>query len=449
MVTVIHSPTEWIAHWNRTRAQGRPDLELAGMEEDCIAWSDGLVTPSRAMAEWARARWGLRADAVAVTPYPLGDLEEVARRNAAAAESNGSARRVLFVGRLEPRKGVDTLIGGFAGAVASGADLTLDLAGEDMPDPREAAGRFGAGCLARAPAETSARVSAHGKLPPERVAELQEQAGMAVAPAPMDNFPFSCMEAMARGRLVVGAAAGGVGEMIRDSRDGLLFDPGSERGCAEALCRAASMTPTDAREMRRSAAGRILELCGNGRVVEERLRHYRSAMATRAKRPPARRRTWLVINRGRATEEAVRALTEAAETAGADFAHGWTRLTDGSVLAFSTPRPALLALAAADPGIMAVAADVAGRPDIAWLLTPSGANQAAADGLTLAVTLLSNGARGTVVPEIVAPIADSDSRREPSAAEELAGIHRSRGWRFLQRAYDLLHILRGRGLRRR
>ena len=36
-VTCIHSPTEWIAQWNRTPLNGRRDTELVWMERDAAA----------------------------------------------------------------------------------------------------------------------------------------------------------------------------------------------------------------------------------------------------------------------------------------------------------------------------------------------------------------------------------------------------------------------------
>lgn len=453
IVTVIHSPSEWIAHWNRSPLRERRDLELAAMEEDCVRWSDGLVCPSRAVAEWAERRWGLERGRVRVVPLPLGDLEPTAR---ATSESSGQRlsgiRRLVYAGRLEPRKGVDTLLNGFASAVAAGADLHLDLIGEDMLDPDGAAG-FGSSRLERLTPEARARVKCHGKQTPARVAELQAAADAVVVPAPMDNFPFTCVEAMSRGRIVIAARAGGMCEMIRDGRDGVLFEPGDSAACAAALRLAGAMDPAVAVEMGRSAAARILALCGNERIVRERVEHVSGNGRAALGHGPGETRDWVVVDRNAASEDAVAQLRNAAEKSGAAFAHGWTRDQSGRVRAFSTPRVGLLALAPRQIGPLVVERRWAERPELEGLLRFTGENDAAAgSSRVVAIALLSAGATGVVAPEVLTDEAGPGESGHDRAAEleaELARIHASRGWGVLQRVYDLLHILRGRGLRRR
>src|SRR5690606_32341124 len=51
VITHLHSPTEWIEAINGAES-GRAVDELRRMEADVVRWSDGLVAPSRGMAEW-------------------------------------------------------------------------------------------------------------------------------------------------------------------------------------------------------------------------------------------------------------------------------------------------------------------------------------------------------------------------------------------------------------
>jgi len=464
IVTMLHSPTEWIAKWNRAPLRSRQDLELAGMERDSVLWSDGLLSPTAALADWARGHWG--PVNIKVAPHPLGHLESVARTAAAglapAPPRAGGPARIVFAGRLEPRKGVDRLIGGFAAAVAAGLDAELDLVGEDMPDP-SGAGLFGANCAARlgdAPARH--RIRFHGRCRPERVNQLQDLADVVAVPAPMDNFPYTCMEAMARGRLVVAARAGGMAEMIRDGRDGILFEPGDEGACAAALGRA--VASADSAVIGRSAASRILELCGNSAVTSRRVGFFMELIARRAAGRSASgnrtcARSFLLVNAP--ADGTAGGLIDAATHADVDFAHGWTRGPRGEVQAFGTPSAGRLVLAERDIGPLAIDITAASDTEIAGLMQCGSEGSArAASTWALALALLARGRSGAVVPEILTEVADhpgparspnataSASAEPHHAAAELAQIKASRGWRVLERVYDLLHVARGRGLRR-
>jgi glycogen synthase len=418
IVSCIHSPTDWIAHFNRTPLRNSQDLELVGMEHDSLRWSDALVCPSFAVGRWSEQRCGLPEGSVEVIPYCLGDLEAVARARLAEQRMDSQRERttefrVLFASRLEPRKGVDTLLAALVRAVEKGADIHLDLVGEDMPHP-SGRGLFGEASLASlVPVELRGRVTFHGKLPPERVAAMQAAAHAVAIPAPMDNFPFACMEAMAQGRVVIAARAGGMEQMIEGGRSGILFEPGSAQSCAEALHQAATMPPNDAWELGRGAAARILDLCGNETIVERRVEHYRRAIQSRfsavAQRTGRMARQVVMVNAGAMPALARERLERAAAEGDCDFAHGWLRSRDGAVAASSSPvleGPALTNAAGGYPGPVALTREAAGHTNIARMLRPGAEEnqRESTDGPGLVKALLEAGYQGAVVPIVVSDL---------------------------------------------
>jgi glycosyltransferase involved in cell wall biosynthesis len=466
-VTHIHSPTAWIERLDRAPQVGRAHAELKRMERDVVRWADGLVCPSHGVAEWTEEQLGLERGAVEVIPLPLGELDSPA----AARIPQAGPRRVLYVGRLEVRKGIDVLLAAFSRAVEGGADLRLDLAGRDCVDVRT--GRpFGERCLEQLVSrEARTRISVHGNVPPSRLAELRRSADFGVAPAPGDNFPYSCVEAMATGLPVIAARAGGMAEMITGDGDGLLFAPGDVGDCAAALTRAARMSAAEAAAMGQGARRRIMALCGTGGVIRERLAHFERVIDGPRNLPRRRERGGIVVL---GPEQGAEPLREAVAS-GADFAHGWTDVP-GVVRAFGTPTLAGLAAGPRAIGPVAVAAEVlekAGPVD--WR-----------DPWEVATALAEAGFEGAVVPDCLSPATggsapwpDAKGRAASDLCQELgpamvgalagiagagrigegefwrgraeraegalAAIKASRGWRWLERVYAVLHVLRGRG----
>jgi glycosyltransferase involved in cell wall biosynthesis len=472
-VTHLHSPTAWIERWDRAIPTGRAHAELKGMERDVVQWADAVLCPSRGLAHWAEGHFALKRGAVEVIPYPLGSLEVQPPHR----ERRGRGpRRILYAGRLEPRKGIDVLLAGFARAVEHGADLRLDLAGRDIVDGRTGH-PFGARCLERlVPPAARDRITVHGPLEPAAVASLRRTADFAAAPAANDNFPYSCMEAMASGLPVIAARAGGMAEMISGEGDGLLFEPGDVEGCAAVLQQAAQMDVPALEAMSLEARARIQSLCRTPNVIQQRIAHFERVIAT-SRCPALTHRTEPVVVIGSA--EAATQLQDAV-TAGAAFAHGWVRGVHG-MRVFGTPTLEGLAAAPRDIGPLAVATSALARLGPVNWRSP----------WELAVALATAGEAGTTVPTHIAnspggctakglwpeargpaavrlcmelgpalvgalasttgasahaepnPAAHWQSRAHAAEAQ-LATIHASRGWRLLTQIYALLHILRGR-----
>jgi glycogen(starch) synthase len=283
VVCVLHSPTAWIEHWNGWRDRSVRGSALRKMEQDSLRAADALVCPTKSLAAWSRRHLGLGE--IEVVPLPLGELEGAAQASA-AGDVPGAGSTILYAGRLEPRKGVDTLLEAFDALAARGVDARLVLAGRDTRDERTGE-PFGRRRVERMRPAARERVELAGEMPPDRLAALRRIIPFAAAPAPMDNFPYACVEAMAHGQVVVGARAGGMAEMIRQEEDGLLFAPGDAGACADALEAALGLDARRRRELAVSGARRILSLCANDAVVSARVEHFRAVMSRPRRAAPA------------------------------------------------------------------------------------------------------------------------------------------------------------------
>ena len=166
----------------------------------------------------------------------------------------GAGPVALFVGRMEPRKGIETLVPAFTELVRRMPDATLVVAGPDtvgvtgrtsqqqwMSDTWAAAG------------VAADRVRQLGPVSPGDLPALYSAADVMVAPSPYEAFGLVYLEAMACGTAAIGCAAGGVPEIITDGITGRLVPPGD----APALASAMEQLLADAALRRRlSAAGR-------------------------------------------------------------------------------------------------------------------------------------------------------------------------------------------------
>jgi glycosyltransferase involved in cell wall biosynthesis len=138
------------------------------------------------------------------------------------------ARVILFVGRLEPQKGVHELLEAFEGVRALVPRAVLVLLGDGV-SRREVTRRA-------VPWGDQARVL--GPAPHACVADWMAACDVLALPSWTEGTPNVVLEALASGRPAVASSVGGIPDVLADPRAGLLVPPRDARALRDALASA-------------------------------------------------------------------------------------------------------------------------------------------------------------------------------------------------------------------
>ncbi|MGI8461088.1 MAG: glycosyltransferase [Solirubrobacterales bacterium] len=201
------------------------ELERLSLRE-----ADRIIWPGGDVLETYRRFYGAEAIAPAVQiPHVVsrdGDSAPTDPRERAA----GEPMRLLYMGRLERRKGVANLLRALGRLERD--DWTLTVLGGDT-------GTGPLGVSVRAQLELLAaddqRIRFHERVARERVLELVDEHDVVVVPSLWECWPNVCLEAFQRGRPVLGTPTGGLAEMVVPGRSGLLTDGTGVEALAEGL----------------------------------------------------------------------------------------------------------------------------------------------------------------------------------------------------------------------
>ena len=229
VVLRVVSPLAIVAateRWPRT-----VDLRLAsGLERWSIGNADGVTTPTSAVVGTVREAVGVdplrrryRAITLGLPPRPIAPP--------------AAKQRLLFVGRLERRKGVDTLFAVLPQLLERHPDLHVDIVGDDSVAIDGRVGfrqRFES---THRRASWRRRCRFHGVLADGDVERLYRDCTLLVAPSLYESFGLIYLEAMRWGKPVIGCRSGGVAEVVRDGETGLLVPPGDPEALLDAIDR--------------------------------------------------------------------------------------------------------------------------------------------------------------------------------------------------------------------
>jgi len=202
----------YLPHW-RTKLTSKTVIKDA---DSVLALTEGMK----------RAMRGIHDRDITVVPNGI-ELKEYTEKMQVEEVKCPPEKRILFVGRLHPIKGVPYLLQAMKLVHEKIPDVKLILVG-DGEDRRQ---------LEILTERLAIRecVKFAGSVPHERVQGYMNQAEVFILPSISEGFPVTILEAMACSLPIVATRAGGVPDIIRDGINGYLVDTKNPEQIAWAL----------------------------------------------------------------------------------------------------------------------------------------------------------------------------------------------------------------------
>ncbi|MBX9666713.1 MAG: glycosyltransferase family 4 protein [Candidatus Obscuribacterales bacterium] len=250
---------------------------LTALERVAMLSANVLISPSQDLANYVATDLNLPLDRINIVRNPV-DIHKFTPDGPRAAMNN-RAVNILFVGRLEQRKGVHHLIEAVPQVLqlCEGKSVHFTLIGKDTPT---AAGH--GSVLEELQAKLRAtnceqQATFTSQIPLTQMAEYYRAVDICVLPSLYDNAPMTVIEAMSCGKPVVGTSAGGTKEYVGHEKCGLIVPPADSLALAQAL---STLILDDKKRASMGAAARInaVENFSVQHMSEQTVNMYESAI---------------------------------------------------------------------------------------------------------------------------------------------------------------------------
>ncbi|MFC7042341.1 glycosyltransferase family 4 protein [Halonotius sp. GCM10025705] len=222
----LSTPIVSIVHHLRASENRRLRPLYRAVERRYLRSVDGVVCNSSVTRDVV-TDLGVDADRTAVAP-PAGDrFDPAITADRIAERAREEPLRVLFVGNITPRKGVDTLIDGLA---AANGDAELTVVGTPVDEG------YVSGCHDRvADHGLSERVTFTGGIDDDALAAAFREHHLLAVPSQYEGYGIVYLEGMGFGLPAVASRAGGATDIVTDGENGFLVDPGDVAAVADAI----------------------------------------------------------------------------------------------------------------------------------------------------------------------------------------------------------------------
>lgn len=192
----------------------------ARLEGYTLRRASGISSPSRMLADYIDTNCGLsKRFPIEIVPYPVDPVQFN------PGPGRGGPPVVLFVGRVEKRKGADVLMRAIPRVLDKHPECKFVFAGTVAENMR------------RAPNAPPTGVEFLGARPHDELVGLYQRASLLVVPSLWDNSPNVIYEAMACGTPVIASRVGGIPELVDEGTTGLLVPPRDPQALAESIIR--------------------------------------------------------------------------------------------------------------------------------------------------------------------------------------------------------------------
>jgi glycosyltransferase involved in cell wall biosynthesis len=276
---------------------------VAMLERVAMLQADIITSPSNDLAEFVALDLGISIDDIAIVRNPIDTTVFSPEGDKAISPQDGMLS-VLFVGRLEERKGIHYLVEAIPQVVSQFQQVHFVIIGDDTNTAKGGTSVLTELKQALRRSNCEKYVTFIDRIALTDLPKYYRSADISIVPSVYDNSPYTCLEAMACGTPVIGSSAGGTKEYVVDGESGIIIPPRDSAAITRALVKLLS-DDEERRRLSKNARKRAVDCFDRSEIGRQTAILYEKAAQLHASRKKSvEARTLYHHDYRRATEDA-------------------------------------------------------------------------------------------------------------------------------------------------
>jgi glycogen(starch) synthase len=192
--------------------------------------ADYITAPSQAMKIWVVNNWQIEANKIKVIPNifsPSKDLLNI------PIDEKSNDKRVVFFGRLNVLKGLVNATIAMKQILKTNTEWRFRVIGDDGPGPNNNITMRN--WMKLQLKEVISRVEFMDGMDYENLPAAISDCEIVLLPSLFESFSYTCAEAMAAGKAVIGSDNAGMADLIENNKNGVLINPYKYKEIIDAL----------------------------------------------------------------------------------------------------------------------------------------------------------------------------------------------------------------------
>lgn len=238
----------------------------AKLENLQIKRSDYLVTHSNGHAKTLETELGIKGKKFKVIPIGIPIADKGHEYHSLKSKNK---IEVLFVGRLENRKGIDILLSAIPKIIRKNSAIRFKIIGSDPMDLKKSY---------KSNELFNDNVQFLGNVSSSVLEDKLKECDIFVAPSRYESFGIVFIEAMKFSKPVVGTNIGGIPDIILNNKNGYLIEPESIEALVNAVIKLAESVELR-KVMGKEGRKRVVDLFSTNAMCTQSINYYQSILS--------------------------------------------------------------------------------------------------------------------------------------------------------------------------